>query len=390
MNPRNPYDYEVSFDQHVWLPAAAQTYRSIVDLIDDRGAIDRLINRHLKPAVGRDPEPLATEKILLRLSEDELTEVRRALEARGEHAYSQNMLVFASFHYPDLRSRLGTSVKNPPDHIHRMQKSDYYIGDIYSADLVATTLSRCNLGLEPDCVYLDFGCSSGSLIRVLQAAAPEASFHGVDPVRSSIEWASQNIERATFAVSNISPPLAYESGQFRGVTAISIWSHLGQVEALAWFNEMHRVIQPGGWLLFTAHGESSICHYNAIELFAPRRILALLEGIVNSDFVFEEVYLGKSPEGLSAAGYGNVYFRRAWIERWLGDKWEIVYFGEAENQRNQDVYVLRKRPPEVGTFQAARLTNSYMSRVLSRLSWIVASIEPIWGKRTAQGLPKIV
>ncbi|MBD9596418.1 methyltransferase domain-containing protein [Ensifer sp. ENS05] len=363
MNQRNPYGHEVSFDQHVWLPTAGQTYRSVVDLIDDRETIDRLIKRHIKPAPGRDPEPLATRRILSRLSEDELMLVQRAIEARGEQAYSQNMLVFASFHYPELRIKLGTSIENPPDHIHRMQKSDYYIGDMYSADLIESSLARCNLGLDPGCAYLDFGCSSGSLIRVLQAAAPEASFHGVDPVPSSIEWASQNIERATFAVSNISPPLSYESGTFRGVTAISIWSHLGQSEALAWFNEMYRVIEPDGWLLFTAHGETSIYYYNAIELFAPRRILALLEAIVNSDFVFEEVYLGKSPEGLSAAGYGNVYFRRAWIERWLGDKWEIVYFGEAENQRNQDVYVLRKRRAEAGgSLRASRSTDSFLRR----------------------------
>ncbi|MBD9491660.1 class I SAM-dependent methyltransferase [Ensifer sp. ENS11] len=363
MNPRNPYDHEVSFDQHVWLPFAGRAYRSVVDLIDDRETIDRLIKRHIKPAAGRDPEPLVAERILSRLSEDDLMQVRRAIEARGEHTDAQNMLVFASFHYPELRNRLGTSIKNPPSHIHRMQRSDYYIGDIYSADLVETTLSRCNLGLDPGCAYLDFGCSSGSLIRILQAVAPEASFHGVDPIPSSIEWASQNIEGATFSVSNISPPLSYESGKFRGVTAISIWSHLGQSEALAWFNEMHRVIEPGGWLLFTAHGETSIYHYNAIELFAPRRILALLEGFVNSDFVFEEVYLGKSPEGLSAAGYGNVYFRRAWVERWLGDKWEIAYFGEAENQRNQDVYILRKRPAAaVGSLQTGRSANSFWNR----------------------------
>lgn len=248
-----------------------------------------------------------------------------------------------------------------------MQKSDRYIGDMYSADLVATTLSRCNLGLDPDCDYLDFGCSSGSLIRILQAAAPEASFHGVDPIPSSIEWASQNISHATFSVSSISPPLSYQSGRFRGVTAISIWSHLGQSEALAWFDEMNRVVEPDGWLLFTTHGETSIHYFNASGLFAPRRILALLEGFVNSDFVFEEVYLGQSPEGLSAAGYGNVYFRRAWVERWLGDKWEIVYFGEGENERNQDVYVLRKRPAGVDSdLKDGRSVDRFWNRAYSR------------------------
>ncbi len=367
MNPRNPYDYEVSFDQHVWLPFAGERYRNVVDLIDDRETVDRLIKRHTKPAAGRDPEPLATGRILSRLSEGDLLQVRQALEAKGQHVDTYNMLIFASYHYPKLRSKLGTSINNPPNQVHRMQKSDRYIGDMYSADLVATTLSRCNLGLDPDCDYLDFGCSSGSLIRILQAAAPEASFHGVDPIPSSIEWASQNINHATFTVSSISPPLSYQSGRFRGVTAISIWSHLGQSEALAWFDEMHRVVEPDGWLLFTTHGETSIHYFNASGLFAPRRILALLEGFVNSDFVFEEVYLGQSPEGLSAAGYGNVYFRRAWIERWLGDKWEIVYFGEGENQRNQDVYVLRKRPAGADSdLKDGRSVDRFWNRAYSR------------------------
>ncbi|KQY79137.1 hypothetical protein ASD52_04825 [Ensifer sp. Root142] len=236
-----------------------------------------------------------------------------------------------------------TSIVNPPDNIHRMQRGQWYVGDLYSADMVTSTLSNLGISIASNGNYLDFGCSSGSLVRALKAFSPESVFHGVDPIASSIDWAQRNIPGSHFTVSDTLPPLNYQERIFQGVTAISIWSHLGENEALAWFDEMHRVIVDGGWLFFTAHGDTAISHFNRDPGYSTRRILALLEGLINSDFVFEEVYIGKSPEGLSATGYGNAFFRRSWVERKLSRKWEIVHFGAAENQINQDVYVLKKR-----------------------------------------------
>ncbi|MDR6816451.1 hypothetical protein J2X76_001624 [Neorhizobium sp. 2083] len=343
-NPRNPYHHEISFDQHVWLPAANSRYRTLIDLIDDRGLIDQLIENHLNVAHDISAHlPIASKKILSSLSEADLAEVRKRLVELDLPDSHHNLITSASYFFPELRRKLRTSITNPPHNIHRMQRPEAYVGDLYSADMVASVLSLSGISFEPNQKYLDFGCSSGSLIRVLKAVAPDSSFHGVDPIPSSIDWANKNIPGAKFSVSNPRPPLHESDGAYRGVIAISIWSHLGEKEALAWFEEMYRLVESNGWLLFTAHGDTSISFYNKMQLYPPRRILALLEGLANTDFVFEEIYIGNSPEGLSAKGYGNAYFLPSWVERNLSDKWDVIYFGKAQNQENQDVYLLQKR-----------------------------------------------
>ncbi|NHT77565.1 class I SAM-dependent methyltransferase [Rhizobiaceae bacterium CRRU44] len=342
MNPNNPYPHEIAFDPHVWLPSPKSPYRPVDGTIECRELINGLIaaNLALPPAIPR-LEPVATSQILTRLSDTELQTVRTRVSDLGYDDSAHAQLAVASHEFPELIEKLRTSLHNPPDHIHRMQRGSHYIGDLYNADLVVSTLKLLGLDIEPAGRYLDFGCSSGSLIRALAAYSPTSDLHGADPIKSSIEWCRENV-RGTFSHSQTTPPLAYPPEEFNGVTAISIWSHLGQSEALAWFDEIHRVTKASGWLLFTASGHTSVRYFNDTQNY-PRRVLAILEGFMNSDFVFEETYVDASPEGLSAAGYGNAYFSVDWVKRNLLDKWEIVSHSPGANQGNQDVYLMSKK-----------------------------------------------
>jgi hypothetical protein len=67
-----------------------------------------------------------------------------------------------------------------------------------------------------------------------------------------------------------------------------------------------------------------------------------VEGIINSNFVFEEIYIGESPEGISATGYGNTYLRRDWIFENLSSDWKMISVDFGASQQNQDIYILRK------------------------------------------------
>ena len=95
---------------------------------------------------------------------------------------------------------------------------------------------------------LDFGCSSGRVVRVLAAAFPELDWHGCDPIPDAIEWARANLPGIAFERSPEYPPLPYADGQFDFAFAISIWSHFAEGAALDWLREMHRVLRPGGRL----------------------------------------------------------------------------------------------------------------------------------------------
>ena len=299
-----------------------------------------------------------------------------------------NILRIATHFYPAMRAMLGTSNVNPPADVHWMQRGEYYIGDSYSANMIISTLDKRGLAFDAGMKYLDFGCSSGSLVRALKVFQPEAFYYGADPLELSIEWANANIPGATFITSELKPP--FDNGFFDGVTAVSIWSYLGESEALAWFDEMHRCIKKGGWLCFTTHGRISVSYYNKRSMVTERRLRALLEGLINSDLVFEETYLGESPEGIDATGYGNAYFTREWVLKNLSDKWELVSHDLGMNQENQDIYLLRAKTP----VRVARRTpkvdklvplshplRRWVASKLSKVSFLQDAHRPACGRR---------
>jgi SAM-dependent methyltransferase len=321
---------------------------SLATIPEDHDAIQNALTR-IFPEIalashGREHALLAQRALISRISEEERRSLVACCNEMKLAPVPLNLIKVGTHHFAHIREKFGTSEHNPPDHIHRMQKEDsLYVGDIYSANMILSSLRENGLGFGDGGDYLDFGCSSGSLIRILKAVQPRAHFSGVDPIASSILWAQTGIPGANFHVSDVEPPLPFAPGSFDGVTAVSIWSHLGEQEALRWFSEMHRCIRPGGWLCFTTHGIVSLSYYNQRKMLRPPRLKALFEGLLNSDFVFEEVYIGESPEGLSATGYGNTYFRRDWLISHLADQWRLMSFEPGLNQNNQDIYVLERR-----------------------------------------------
>ncbi|MBB4007896.1 class I SAM-dependent methyltransferase [Allorhizobium taibaishanense] len=226
MNSRNPYDLEISFDQHVWLPAPKSTYRPIVDLIEDRDVLARIIRSCLDVASEvSSHEEVMGQKILARLSPDDILLIKQKVFGGRDDVSVDAMIVQGAYVSEEIRSKMGLSIVNPPENIHRMQRGNIYVGDTYSANMVGSILKKVGIEFLSAGKYLDFGCSSGSLTRILKAAEPDSQFFGVDPIKSSIDWASKNIEGATFKVSNVEPPVDFPDGYFNGVTAISIWSH---------------------------------------------------------------------------------------------------------------------------------------------------------------------
>src|SRR5207302_2008718 len=77
----------------------------------------------------------------------------------------------------------------------------------------------------------------------------------------AIEWASRNLQPVEFFTSPAEPPLELDDGSLGLAFAISIWSHFEPPLGLRWFEEMHRVLRPGGHLVFTTHGFAAIAHY---------------------------------------------------------------------------------------------------------------------------------
>ena len=105
----------------------------------------------------------------------------------------------------------------PPDEIHAMSRGALASGGSAGyADLVVSGLAGAGKRLEPGERVLDFGCSSGRVVRVLAAAFPDVRWHACDPNEAAVAWAQANLPGIEFAVSAQEPPLPYADRVFLG------------------------------------------------------------------------------------------------------------------------------------------------------------------------------
>ncbi len=269
------------------LPVRASIARQTVDQERASGAPHgERESRTLSP----DPLPSApvTDLLYERLSGEDVAAVEAALTP-GEQALWQTAtpqdrcrltLAFAAHHGLDgALERTGLSAAMPDPGVHAMASGAAAAGgSTYYADLVDDSFAATGLRLGGDAPHhqaeraLDFGCSSGRVVRVLAAAYPNVEWHGCDPIPDAIEWASANLPGIEFRLSPERPPLPYDDESFDAVFAISIWSHFAEQAALDWFAEMRRIIRPGGRLLATTHGEQTVVHTAREGLRSPEQL----------------------------------------------------------------------------------------------------------------------
>jgi SAM-dependent methyltransferase len=256
-------------------------------------------------------------------------------------------LHYAVFYDLDGASRLtGLTASAPPDDVHAMARgSGAAGGSLYHADMIFGALQAAGIALPRGARILDFGCSSGRVIRVVKAYRADLSCYGCDPQNSAIRWASEHLPNITFATSGARPPLAYDSSFFDCVFAISIWSHFAADAAIAWLGEMHRVLSEGGILILTTHSFESIAYYASRKLRSPADLRMVLESMLATGFGYLPVFDGRGDWGIVSPDWGEAYISPEWLLDQLTPQWEVLLYRSGANEGNQDVMVLRKRAP---------------------------------------------
>lgn len=247
----------------------------------------------------------------------------------------------------DVSDRLHLLKSAPPSDVHSMQRGENWIGDFYSADLVIDILRLCGVTLGFGNKVLDYGCSSGALLRAFAWAYPSASFIGTDPVLSSIEWAQEKLPapNLSFRHQSQTPPLPVDDGSIDIVTAISIFSHHGINASKMWFDELGRVLKVGGMCVFTAHGSGSLQYYMSREMNTVNRYRELCANMLAYGFAFEEPWMSADEVGNVAtdAEWGNSFYTPQAMISTFSEHFDLIHMAKRANQGNQDVYVIRKR-----------------------------------------------
>lgn len=326
--------------------------------------------RAYTPAEFGIDQPFATDTLHGRLTEGEIAGLHAAIEELDETidkpvppgAPPEKMPLNSSWRSAEgfekrrIDLNLGVHIGNaavlektgltkamPPEEVHAMTHSPLSAGgSFYHADLVASALATVGSPIGDGQAILDFGCSSARVARVLAAAYPAAKLYGCDPNGPAIEWAQQNLPNIEFARSQNDPPLAWGDGTFDAAYGISIWSHYNEGLALKWYDEMHRVIKPGGHLISTTHGFQSIAFYGGIGLRSADQLTEIKRALYDRGYWYAPEFGSKGDWGVVNSDWGTSFVSQEWLLDRLAPKWQVVEYATARNEGNQDVYVLRR------------------------------------------------
>lgn len=186
---------------------------------------------------------------------------------------------------------------------------------------------------------LEFGCSSGRLIRHLEAEASANEVWGMDLHSAAIHWAQNHLSPPFhFFTNTTTPHLPFEDNYFGLIFAGSVWTHIGELDD-AWLLEMRRVLRPSGRLYITISDENTLAE---IKRLAPDHAsnthvteLDSATGMLSKDWV---AFVTRTTPWLQRV----VYNRKAWLRR-IGE-WMDIRKAQPNAYGWQTGILLSKRP----------------------------------------------
>jgi len=306
--------------------------------------------QHEIPGYPNEVGPV-TKELYDRLSEDDVAEVRSRLEGVPAEAWAgadevgrAYLTLHFGVHYsvPAVLEKTGLTADAPPEAVHAMARGPMAAGgDPALADLVVGALARA--GRELPAEVLDFGCSSGRVLRVLTAVRPDVRWHGCDPNAPAVRWAAEHVPGASFQESPLRPPLDRPTGSLDLVYAISIWSHFDASPALAWLSEMYRLLRPGGLLLLSAHGLAALARHVSRHALAPDDGARCAEALQRSGFWFAPTFGEAGDAGVRDAEWGSAYLTPEWLVARMLPRWSLLLYEPGRLEGTQDVYLFERR-----------------------------------------------
>jgi SAM-dependent methyltransferase len=297
------------------------------------------------------PGPV-TSLLYARVAPEDVAATEAALEggardlwnlAPVEHRPVLTLVFGVYYSIPGILAATGLVRALPPEDIHAMARGVLaYAGEPMIADMVAVAFVEAGLDLPQTGSVLDFGCSSGRILRVLAAYRPDLECIGCDPNSGAIEWASEHLPMARFFTSPTAPPLELADASVDRAYAISIWSHFDAPSALAWLGEMHRVIKPGGALLLTTHGLDTLGAQLREDVMTQDSAAEAMAAMLQGGHKYFDVFGEDGDWGVKDPGWGNSYTGVDWLAANVTPAWAIRLFRPAMLAQNQDVFVLER------------------------------------------------
>lgn len=139
----------------------------------------------------------------------------------------------------------------------------YFRGGLQNANQVAAEARRI-LKREPLNV-LEFASGYGRVSRHLQTTMPETKIAASDIHPQACAFLRDRLGITAFESATDPDDLSIEE-KFEFIFVLSLFSHLPDRTFRRWLGALYSLLAPGGALLFTTHGQTSLSRFEGIDL----------------------------------------------------------------------------------------------------------------------------
>lgn len=206
--------------------------------------------------------------------------------------------------------------------------------------------AKSNLPFNSTRTFLDLGTGWGRIIHPFMREFDLERIHGAEPDRMLFQQAQQLNRHVKFIHSDYQPPLPVAASSVSYVTAYSIFTHLPESLFLSWFQEFHRILSPGGLVLFTVLGKRLISELQAESKMDATKVdfwhKILIDHLPDFEKALRELSKGRLLflRTHDNDSYGDTFMSLPYIDRQLRGKFEVTHTN-LENMA-QDFVCVRK------------------------------------------------
>jgi SAM-dependent methyltransferase len=196
---------------------------------------------------------------------------------------------------------------------------------------------------------LDFGCGSGRLARYLNMHDEVEAF-GVDSHALAVEWCQLNLDRVVTLLQAGRQQLPFGGAHFDLVYAMTLFTGAVHSRMRQWFDEVTRVLAPGGLLLAVTYGPTALntirtsAAHQATFRITAERAAELLEALPAEGSIHEpRGGDGGEPAADDGASFIHPDYPAA---NWTSEAFEVLQHIPGGLRGWQDIVVLQRKLPE--------------------------------------------
>lgn len=229
---------------------------------------------------------------------------------------------------------------------------DKTLSEGFSAYTLFKRIATENLGDLSGKTTLDFGCGWGRIIRFWLKDIEPSDLWGTDCFQEMIEICQATNKWCQFNLNAPMPPSSFADHSVDFIYSYSVFSHLSEAAHLAWLQEFHRILKPGGLVIATTRPREfiEVCDAMRRDPNLPGHLIGAAASFPDLKQSLSEYDSGRFCHSSTGGGgvletsfYGESAIPKRYVENRWTEYFSPVDFIDDRSQCGQNVIVVRKK-----------------------------------------------